>query len=159
MYDFDQCCDQRGHSSIKWDRCAPGELPMWIAVMDFPVPPPIQEALAQRLQFPFFGYDRSTSLALDAVVGHYQRTYGCHMEREWLVQAPSVMPGVNAGALTAGGRMMYCTPMYSHIRKVPGETALPVTEVPMRREGGRFTFDFDAMERALAGKFGGASRA
>lgn len=39
MYDFDQCCDQRGHSSIKWDRCAPGELPMWIAVMDFPVSP------------------------------------------------------------------------------------------------------------------------
>ena len=43
---------------------------------------------------------------------------------------------------------MYCTPMYSHIRKLPEESGIPGHEVMMKYEEGRYSFDYQAMEQA-----------
>ena len=48
-YNFDQCPDRRGSESVKWD-LYPGTLPLWVADMDFPIAPEIQQALQQRLK-------------------------------------------------------------------------------------------------------------
>ena len=37
-YDFDQITDRRNTGSLKWD-VAEGELPMWVADMDFQTAP------------------------------------------------------------------------------------------------------------------------
>ena len=39
-YDFDRVVDRRGTYSIKWE-VEPGELPMWVADMDFQTAPQI----------------------------------------------------------------------------------------------------------------------
>ena len=43
-YDFDLVTDRRGTFSSKWD-VAPGELPMWVADMDFRTAPEILDAM------------------------------------------------------------------------------------------------------------------
>lgn len=149
MHDFDKVWDRNQVLNEKWRECQNGELAMWVADMDFPVPSPILDALNDRLKHPFFGYDPSPKEALKVVAEHYRRTYGCHVEDDWFVLAPSVMPGVNVGCMTAGGKIMYCTPMYSHIRCVAGETGLEAIEVPLKHENGYYSFDFDAMEKAV----------
>ena len=45
---FDSPVDRTGIFSMKWD-VADGELPMWVADMDFRTAPAISEALAERL--------------------------------------------------------------------------------------------------------------
>ena len=55
MYDFDTVIDRSGTASLKWD-VAPGELPMWVADMDFQAAPEIREALAKRVAHGVFGY-------------------------------------------------------------------------------------------------------
>ena len=45
-YDFDTIINRRGTDSYKWD-VAEGELPMWVADMDFATAPEIREALAK----------------------------------------------------------------------------------------------------------------
>ena len=47
-YDFDVAIDRGGTYSSKW-RTNEGELPMWVADMDFKVAPEIFEALQKRL--------------------------------------------------------------------------------------------------------------
>lgn len=46
---FDSPVDRTGIFSMKWD-VADGELPMWVADMDFRTAPAISEALAERGQ-------------------------------------------------------------------------------------------------------------
>lgn len=43
-YDFDSVVDRKGTYSIKWE-VEPGELPMWVADMDFKTAPAIIEAM------------------------------------------------------------------------------------------------------------------
>ena len=47
MYDFDKLTDRSGTLSYKWD-VKSGELPMWVADMDFEVAPPIKKAIVSR---------------------------------------------------------------------------------------------------------------
>lgn len=149
MIDFDRQYDRRNSDANKWRRCRPGEIPMWIADMDFAVPSPILDALCQRLEHPFFGYDITPQEALKTASWHYKDKYGYEVPQEWLVPVLSVMPGLNVGVMEAGGALMYCTPMYSHIRKLGEEAGVPVVEVPLQLKNGRYTFDFDAMEHAV----------
>ena len=48
-YDFDQVIDRRNSNSLKWD-VQEGELPMWVADMDFLAAPEIRQALARRVE-------------------------------------------------------------------------------------------------------------
>ncbi len=149
VFDFDRIWDRTQIDNNKWRACTNGEIPMWVADMDFAAPAPILDALKARLEHPFFGYDSVSVDALKTVAEHYRNTYGCRVEDDWFVLIPSVMPGVNMGCMAAGGGIMYCTPMYMHIRRVGKETGLPVTEVPMQCRSGRYELDFEAMERAV----------
>lgn len=147
-YDFDAIYDRRGTPCNKWKDCPETVIPMTIADMEFATPQPIMDALKRRLAHPFFGYESIAPAALPHVADFYRRRFHCNVEEEWLVYVLAVMPGANLACAAAGGSIMYCTPIYKHIRRMGTITGLPVVEVPMRREGGRYLFDFDAMEKA-----------
>lgn len=150
MVDFDRVYDRRHSDSDKWLACKEGEIPMWVAEMDFPIAEPILDALKKRLEHPFFGYANAKKGAFEAIVKHYKEKYGCEVEEEWLMTSTTVIAAVYAGCMAAGGRVMYCTPMYTHIMKVSRDTGLPSTEVPLKLlEDGTYTFDFEAMEAAV----------
>ena len=55
-YDFDSIVPRRGTESVKWDVCAPGAIPMWVADMDFQAAPEVLDALRRRLDHGVFGY-------------------------------------------------------------------------------------------------------
>lgn len=48
-YDFDKIVDRSNTNSMKWN-VAEGELPMWVADMDFETAPAIMEAISKRAQ-------------------------------------------------------------------------------------------------------------
>ena len=56
MFDFDKIVDRRESNSYKWD-IADGELPMWVADMDFETAPAIKKALQTRVNHGIFGYN------------------------------------------------------------------------------------------------------
>ncbi len=152
MFDFDKVSpalkDRAKYQENKWTRCTNGEIPMFVADMDFQTPQPIIDAIKERMEHPFFGYNSVASNAIPVIAQHYRDKYHCQCEEEWIVFVPSVMPGVNVGCLVGGGSVMYCDPMYMHIRKVADEIGVPEVSVPLKIENGKYTFDFDAMEAA-----------
>ena len=54
-YDFDTIKDRSGTYSIKWN-ISDGELPMWVADMDFETAPEIKQAIVERARHGIFGY-------------------------------------------------------------------------------------------------------
>lgn len=58
QYDFENAPDRTNTDSVKWN-VNPGELPMWIADMDFKTAPEIIKAMKQKIALGAFGYKRS----------------------------------------------------------------------------------------------------
>ena len=54
-FQFDESVDRRNTGSMKWD-VAKGELPMWVADMDFRTAPGIIEKITERATQGVFGY-------------------------------------------------------------------------------------------------------
>ena len=74
QFDFTSIMDRHGKDSIAVDN-APGytddgfdKIPMWIADMNFPVVPTIQEEIIKRVEHPAFGYFMPTDEYYDAII-------------------------------------------------------------------------------------------
>jgi cystathionine beta-lyase len=79
-YDFTSILDRKGKDAIAVDMVgAPGApypapregfdvIPMWVADMNFPVVPTIQEAMIARAQQPTFGYFRPRQEYTQAII-------------------------------------------------------------------------------------------
>ena len=55
-WDFDEVINREGTGSIKYGRATDGEIPMWIADMDFRTAPEIVAALRDRAEHGIYGY-------------------------------------------------------------------------------------------------------
>ena len=96
MYDFDAMPTRAGSDSVKWAGLGEDVIPMWVADMDFKSPQPILDAVMERAAHPYWGYPIGLDKLTEVVIGHYKRTYGAHIEPEWIVWVPSVIPGKNS---------------------------------------------------------------
>lgn len=152
-YDFDKLIKRQNTSSIKWGAVNDGELPFWVADMDFEAPPAIIEAIKKRAEHGVFGYSKLPQDLVSSICKHYSDKFGVFIDESWIVFIPSVMPAANIACAMLGGRIMYFSPMYSHIRVLNEETELEKTEVKLKKtkdKNGldRFEIDIDALERA-----------
>ena len=60
-YNFNKKINRKNTNSVKWDLLklkfrTEDVLPMWVADMDFEIPPCVQEAIQERSQHPVLGY-------------------------------------------------------------------------------------------------------
>jgi len=111
-FDFDFEPDLRGSASLKWEfsvRSGVPEpfaganpdlgdeqvLPMWVADMDFPAAPAIQQALHDRVERGVFGYPGVSERYLAAVCGWMQQRQGWQVEPEWIVPTPGVVSALH----------------------------------------------------------------
>ncbi len=146
---FDTVLDRRGTDSTKWNAQEPDILPLWVADMDFASPQPVIDAMAERLAHPVFGYARADDSVYQAVIDHYHRQFGADVKKEWIIFLPCINVGVNLACRMAEGDLMMAPPVYSHIyMKLAEEAGRRRITVPLRCEQGRFSMDFEAMERA-----------
>ena len=80
-YNFDEVIERRGTDSVKWDgvKSVWGRddlLPMWVADMNFPTVPTIQQAIIERAQHPAFGYFSATDEYYDSIIRWHQTRNG-----------------------------------------------------------------------------------
>ncbi|MEQ8692857.1 MAG: PatB family C-S lyase [Pseudomonadales bacterium] len=158
-YDFDTLIERRSSHSTKWSKFGEDVLPMWVADMDFAAPDFILEALRTRLEHPILGYtDRPQSLT-DAFIDWLAFHYGWHVEEDWLVFIPGVVPGLNIGCqIDQPGALMVPTPVYHPFLDLARHAGRAEIRVPMARRtvqdaGGtrqQWVMDFDAMQEKVS---------
>lgn len=151
LFDFDAPIERRGTGSRKWGLYPADVLPLWVADMDFAAPPPVVEALRERLAHPVFGYGGPIEPLRAEVVAHVRARYGWAIEPAWVVVLPGVVPGFNMalkGLLAPGDAVVVQTPVYRPILAAPGHWGMRRLDVDMPQ--GRGAAIPDALAPALA---------
>ena len=153
-YDFDELTDRRGTNSYKWDTDGGSDvIQMWVADMDFRTAPAVTDALRRRVEHGIFGYTKVPGAYYDAVVSWFARRHGWTMERDWIIYTSGVVPAVSAvvKALTVpGDRVIVQTPVYNCFFSSVRNNGCEVLENPLLCRDGRYTMDYDDLERKAA---------
>ncbi len=153
VYDFDRVIDRSNTGSEKW---APFEqqdvLPMPVADMDFASPPELIDALRERVDHGIFGYAQPTQGLIDTIVGMCRERYDWEIDPEWIVWLPGLVCGINVTCRAIGSpgdSVMTAVPVYPPFLTAPRNMKRELITVPLKLEnGGRWTFDWDAMAAA-----------
>lgn len=114
-YDFDTPLDRRNTDSYKW-KVKEGELPMWVADMDFVAAPEIIEAMSCRLDQGVFGYGTIPEKWHKAYMKWWRKRHHFEIEKRWLIFCTGVVPAISTCVrrLTAPNEnVLVQTPVYN----------------------------------------------
>lgn len=151
-YDFDTPVDRRGTDSYKWD-VKDGELPMWVADMDFKTAPEITAAIQKRAEHGVYGYSVVPDEWYSAVTGWWQRRHSFNIEKEWLIFCTGVVPAVSSivrKLTTVAEKVVLLSPVYNIFYNSIVNNGRRVLECPLAYSDGVYGIDWDGLETALS---------
>lgn len=151
-YDFDTPTERRNTNSLKWD-VAQGELPMWVADMDFQTAPEIREAIMKRAEHGIFGYSVIPDAWYEAYIQWWKTRHGYTMERDWLIFCTGVVPAISSivrKLTTPAEKVLIQTPVYNIFFNSILNNGRQVLESPLRYDGKEYRIDFADLEEKLS---------
>ncbi len=166
-YDFTSVLERRGMDAIALDAlgspggfapAAPREgfdaIPMWVADMNFPVPPSIQEAMARRLAHPAFGYFAPREEYYEAILRWQRERNGAtDLRAEHIGYENGVLGGVISAlnvVCSRGDKVLVHSPTYIGFTNSLTNNGYHMVHSPLTRdEAGVWRMDFDDMERKI----------
>ncbi|MFO7848852.1 MAG: PatB family C-S lyase, partial [Spirochaetia bacterium] len=151
---YDSPPNRRGTGSIKWDRPPqPGAevtIPLWIADMDFPSPPPVIEALKQRAEHGVFGYTMVQDSYYQAVHHWFFSRFGLTVAPESVTVTPGIVPAIHS-AIRAfseeGDEIIIQNPVYYPFVSAVTENRRNLLVNNLIETGGRYSMDFEDLEQ------------
>ncbi len=152
MYNFDKLTDRRGVGSLKWD-VPEGELPMWVADMDFETAPEVTEAIRIRAEHAIFGYSIVTEDWYEAYIRWWKSRHGLVIEKDWLIFCTGVVPAISSTVrklTTVGENVLVQTPVYNIFFNSIRNNGRNILESPLSYDGERYSIDFADLEDKLA---------
>ena len=151
-YDFDEMIDRSKTDSLKWD-IADGELPMWVADMDFKTAPEITEAIIKRAEHGVFGYSVVPDEWYDAYIGWWKNRHGIEYSKNELIFSTGIIPIISSCVrklTTAGENVLIMTPVYNVFFNCIKNNGRNVQEFPLDYAEGEYSIDFEKLEKALS---------
>ena len=151
-FDFDAPLERVGTDSLKWAKYPAAVLPLWVADMEFAVPPAVLDALRRRVDHGVFGYNQPTSSQVDAVVGYLARKFGWTIDPDWIVWLPGLVSGLNVACRAVGAAddaVFTATPIYPPFLSAPCYSGRRVVSVPLLRDSTGWLWDFPAVDAVL----------
>lgn len=156
-YDFDKVIDRANTFSIKLDlaekRNKPLDaIPLWVADMDFPTAPCIQQALIERANHGIFGYSRPDKRYFTAVKNWFKKWHNFDVHDEWIVNTPGVVFAV-ATAIKAfsseGDGVLIQKPVYYPFFNSIEVLNRRVVNSPLKLIHHRYEIDFEDFEQKI----------
>ena len=165
-YDFTTIMDRRGKDaiavdaigSIGWGPQGPKEgfdaIPMWVADMNFPVVPTIQEAIIRRVQHPAYGYFNPSEEYFDSIIRWQQTRNGVTgLRPEHIGYENGVLGGVIAALnvlCSKGDNVLLHSPTYVGFTNSLGNNGYNIVHSPLYKdEQGIYRMDFADMEEKI----------
>ena len=151
-YDFDEIVDRSGTFSLKWD-IKEGELPMWVADMDFRTCPAVTEALIKRAEHGVFGYTTVPGEWYSAYISWWRDRHGITYAPEELIFSTGVIPIISSCVrklTTPNENVLIMTPVYNVFFNCIQNNGCRVQEFPLTYKDGEYSIDFAALEKALS---------
>ncbi len=171
-YDFTTIMDRKGKDAIALDvedavkggmlgvknvkvREGFSVIPMWVADMNFPTVPTVQEALIQRAEHPAFGYFSPSQEYYDSIIRWQQTRNGVSgLTRECIGYENGVLGGVISALnvfCSRGDKVLLHSPTYIGFTGSLKNNGYDMVLSPLKRdEKGVWRMDFEDMEKKLA---------
>lgn len=159
MGNLDKIIDRRGTNSIKYDNLqemygTEDLLPMWVADTDFSVPECISNAIRERVDHNIYGYTFRGQDAIDSFIGWSNRRYDWDIKNEWVTSSPGVVTGLSMSIMALskeGDKILIQPPVYPPFFQIVRDTGRRIVESPLAYEDGRYSMDFEDLERKFSG--------
>lgn len=156
-YDFDALIPRSGTNCVKYDlRQAyfgrEDVIPMWVADMDFPVPPFVSDAVRKRADHPIYGYSIIPESYYQAVMAWQSRRYGWEIKKDWTLFSPGVVTGLNVivQALTdPGDKIIVQPPVYFPFFSCVENNGRQLVKNQLVEKDGVYSIDFDDLEKKM----------
>lgn len=158
-FDFNTKIDRRGTHSLKWDwmeeNCgvSPDDgIPLWVADMEFPPPPAVQEAFQAAVDHGVHGYFGDNTAYLKAVQGWMDRRHDWKIETDWIMNVHGVVMAVNLLVQTfcrPGDGVVIQSPVYYPFFSAVRNNGCHVVNNPLRRSGAHYEMDFDDLAKKV----------
>ena len=164
-YDFTTILDRRGKDAIAVDLIgAPGSnypaprdgfdaIPMWVADMNFPVVPTIQEAMIERAKHPTFGYFAPTEEYYASIIQWQKAHNGAEVKAENIGYENGVLGGVVTALnvyCSRGDKVLLHSPTYVGFTGSLTNNGYHIIHSPLQQdENGTWRMDFEDMEKKI----------
>ena len=166
-YDFTSILDRRNKDALavdvlgKMPDMAPNPpkegfdiIPMWVADMNFPVLPTIQEAMIARVREPHFGYFQPRDEYYDSIIRWHETRNGVTgLTREHIAYENGVLGGAVAALnvfCSRGDNVLVHSPTYIGFTKSLTNNGYHIVHSSLvKDEGGVWRMDFEDMERKI----------
>ncbi len=151
-YDFDRIIDRKNTNSFKWD-IAEGELPMWVADMDFRTADEIIDAIIKRAEHGVFGYSTVPDEWYDAYINWWKERHGIEYRKEQLIFSTGVIPIISScirKLTTAGENVLVMTPVYNVFFNCVKNNGRNILDFPLDYDGDEYSIDLEKLEAALS---------
>jgi len=151
-YDFDTVIDRHNTNSVKWN-VKEGELPMWVADMDFKAAPEILKAIQKRLDNGVFGYSIVPSEWRDAYVNWWKTRHDFDVDPSSLMFATGVVPILSSAVRelsSPGDFILIQAPVYNAFFSIIKDNGRKILTSPLVYENGQYRIDFQDLEKKLS---------
>lgn len=157
-YNFDEGLDRRNTACGKWDGAKVAGYPedilsMWVADMEFPVLPQIEEALERRVvDHPIYGYSTVVPGQNEAACAWMKRRHGWDAKPEWIVATPGIVCALKMAVqcfTEPGEAVLICNPVYYPFTKAVVDNNRKLVNSPLQLREGRYEMDFEDLEAKI----------
>lgn len=144
--------DRRGTLSYKWN-VKDGELPMWVADMDFEVAPPIKKAIIDRAAHGIFGYSETPDAFFEAISSYWERRHGYRIPKENMIYSNGVVAAISSivrKLTTPAENVLIQAPVYNIFYNSILNNGRNVLSSDLVYDGSEYSIDFADLEEKLA---------
>ncbi|WP_076463681.1 MalY/PatB family protein [Actinomyces mediterranea] len=149
---FDQPVNRRGIGSYAWN-IDDGELPMWVADMDFTTAPAIIDAIGARLQNGTFGYSIIPDSFAQSVRSWWQRRHDVDFPEGSIIFSSGVIPIISSAVRSLTNVAEYVLiqpPVYNMFYNSIANNGRRIMSSPLKEQYGEYSMDWKDLEAALS---------
>lgn len=154
-FNFDEEIDRREVPALKPHPMvlgADGEdlFPASVADMDFKAPPPVLDALRERLRHGVFGYETVPDGLIPALTDWFEARHDWRIEAKHVLRAPNVLNSLAVAAslfTEKGDGILVQPPVFFDFYNVIAENHRRMISNPLILKDGRYGMDFDGLEK------------
>ena len=156
-FDFDSVTNRKNTFAAKYDLAEKRNKPvdavsLWVADMDFPTAPCIQNALEERARHGIFGYSRPDDRYYTAVKGWFKSRHNFDIQDQWILNTHGVVFAI-AAAIRAftkeGDGVLFQKPVYYPFANTIAVNNRRVVNNSLVFKNGRYKIDFDDFEKKI----------
>lgn len=153
-FKFDSIIEREGTDCFKYDfrkeYFGNGDvIPMWVADMDFAVPPAVKEALKKRADHPIYGYSVLSDDYYNAFINWVRHRHQWEIEKDWIRFSPGVVTALNLLVQTfteTGDRVIVQPPVYFPFFWAVEKNGRVLVHNTLREQNGVYSIDFEDLE-------------